>query len=302
MLFCVATAGAQQAGAAAITLGTASSYGVLIGTGDTLSVAGSFTLTGNLGTGQNAIINRTTTTNTVTGKAYLDSGYTTSGTGSISVTGGIVTQSMTQALADATTASNAAAALTATAGLQSQGTAINITSTPSSLAIKALSNGENVLNISSLSLANGTLTFDDNGFTGAKFIVNITGNLTVSAASTIKGITGASGADVLFNVTGSSSTISITGNSTNQIIGTILAPKANVTVGGGGTLTGNIVAGFNNVGKTNTVTAQSSGFNVTALAYTPSTNVKTPEPSTIALFGGGVVALFLIRRRPITRQ
>ena len=67
----------------------------------------------------------------------------------------------------------AAAALTKTSGLVDQSGSITLTS-GQSVTIKALTNlSENVLDISSLSLTNGTLTFDDNGFTNAKFIVNI---------------------------------------------------------------------------------------------------------------------------------
>jgi hypothetical protein len=297
--------GGQGALAAPITLGTASAYGVLIGVGDTLSVNGNFNLTGDLGAGRNAVINRNNAGNTITGAAYLDTGYTTTGNSSISVSDGIYTASMTQAIADATAAATNAAALTGTAGLVDQNGSINLSG--SSVTIKALTNlSENVLNISSLSLTNSTLTFDDNGFAGAKFIINVTGGFTVSSSgsgkSIIKGINGASAADILFNIEGSTGTVSITGNSTNQIIGTILAPARSVTVGGDGTLTGNIISGVKNISGSSTVTSQSTGFNINALGYVPRTATSTPEPSSIALLGTGGLALLAVRRRRSARR
>ena len=81
--------GGQGALAAPITLGTASAYGVLIGVGDTLSVNGNFNLTGDLGAGRNAVINRNTAGNTITGAAYLDTGYTTTTTAPVPTRCGI---------------------------------------------------------------------------------------------------------------------------------------------------------------------------------------------------------------------
>ena len=55
---CVATFCAHSAGASPITLGTASNYGVLLGTGDTLKVTGGFNVAGNLGLGNSDTINK----------------------------------------------------------------------------------------------------------------------------------------------------------------------------------------------------------------------------------------------------
>jgi hypothetical protein len=304
MLGLLGSAGEAAATSAPITLGTASGYGVLIGVGDTLDLNGGFNLSGNLGIGKTSTVNLDGI-NAIAGNAYEDSGITTNYNSGITfLSGGVITQSMTAAIADAAAAATAASALTA--NLSVSGSTINLSN--SSITIKALTNlSENVLNISALSLANSTLTFDDNGFTGAKFIINITGAFTVSTSGTgksfIKGINGASGADILFNIEGSTGTVSITGNSADQIIGTILAPARSVTVGGGGTLTGNIIAGVKNIGTgTSTVSDQSTGFNVNALAYVPRTPVKTPEPSSIALFGMGGLALLVARRRYSARH
>jgi hypothetical protein len=301
----VLAAGAPDACAAPITLGVADAYGILLGTGDTLKLAGGFNIAGNVGLGNSDTLNRSGT-NAISGTEYRDSSLTTSGSGSVSVSGGIITQSMTAAISAAASAATNAAALTGTAGLQNQNGSISLSN--SSITIKALTNlSENVLNISSLSLANSTLTFDDNGFTGAKFIINVTGGFTVSSSggsgqSIIQGINGATSADILFNIEGSSGTVSITGKSTNQIIGTILAPSRNVTVGGGGTLTGAIIAGVNNISGSSTVQSNSGGFNLSASKYVAQAPTSTPEPSSIALFGAGGLALLAVRRRHSSRR
>ena len=242
-LLCVAMLfAAPHAFATSITLGTASTYGLLTGTKETDTFSGGLKVTGNVGFGASSTV-KFSGTNKITGNEYKDSGIST--TGSATITGSTVTQSMTQALTDATTASTNAAALTA--NLTTANNAISITS-GQSLTIKALTNlSENVLNISSLSLTSGTLTFDDNGYTGAKFIVNVTGAFTVGTSGSIKsliqGIDGATAADIIFNIEGTGSTVSLTGANSTSMIGTILAPSRNVSVGGNGTLTGALIAG-----------------------------------------------------------
>jgi hypothetical protein len=293
------SAGTASATTMPVTLGSASTYGVLVGSGDTLTLAGGYNQSGNIGVGKNSTVNLSGN-NAISGNAYEDSGVTTNYSGNTAIAGTVYTQSMATAISDANSASTAAAALTKTSGLVDQSGSITLTS-GQSVTIKALTNlSENVLDISSLSLTNGTLTFDDNGFTNAKFIVNITGAFSVASSgalkSLIQGINGASADDIIFNIEGTGSTVSITGNSTNQVIGTILAPKRGVSVGGGGSLTGAIIAGVNNAGTNYTVQSTSGGYNITGLGYTPRT-VNTPEPSSIAIFGAGMLALVGVRRR-----
>jgi hypothetical protein len=295
----VALAAPGIAQASPITLGSAASYALLAGPKDAVTFGGAMNISGNFGVGASGSI-KYQGTDSISGNVYKDSGVSTSG--SARVSGSTITQSMTTAMNDATTASTDAAALTATKGLTDQGGSITVGS-GQSVTIKAMTNlSENVLDISSLSLTNGTLTFDDNGFTGAKFIVNITGNFTVSSSgalkSIIQGINGASASDIIFNIEGtSSSAVSITGNSTNAIIGTILAPQRNVSLSGGGTLTGALLAGVNSAGKSYTVTEASSGFNINGFAYVPQSTVHTPEPPSIAVYGVGIGALLMLRRR-----
>jgi hypothetical protein len=215
---------------------------------------------------------------------------------------------MSQALTDATTASTNAAAMTATAGMVDQGGSINLGS-GQSVTIKALTNlSENVLNISSLSLTSGTLTFDDNGYTGAKFIINVTGNFTVgtsgSLKSLIQGINGATAADIIFNIEGTGNTVSLTGANSTSMIGTILAPSRNVSVGGNGTLTGALIAGVKTASSGYSLSAASSGFNITDYAYKPQEpggGGRAPEPSSLVLYGSGLAALAVFRRQRRTK-
>jgi choice-of-anchor A domain-containing protein len=291
-----AVVGAEAAHASPITLGTAANYGVVTGLGETFTVGGGFKLTGNLGLGAGYNV-QISGNNSQTGTTYYDgsNGGAWSNSGTYT-SGGSVNQSMTQVMSDAVTASSAAAAATATAGLVDQGGSISLSG--SSVTIKALTNlSENVLDISALSLTNGTLTFDDNGHTGAKFIINVTGAFSAGVGAVIKGINGASGADIIFNIEGTGSTVNLTGNSSTSLIGTILAPQRNVTLGGGGSLTGALIAGVNNAGKSYTTTESSSGYNITSLGYTPRTVINTPEPSSVAIFGAGIAVLIAIRRR-----
>ncbi|HTJ63254.1 MAG TPA: ice-binding family protein [Alphaproteobacteria bacterium] len=295
--------GMNDASAAAITLGSASDYGVLVGTGQTLSITGGFNLTGDLGLGNSSKFNKSGT-NKITGNYYHDSSVSGSSSGTTTITGSTITQSMSTVVGDALSASTTAGALAGTTGLQNQGGSISLSN--SSLTIKALTNlSENVLNISALSLTNGTLTFDDNGYTGAKFIINVTGNFTLSQASVIKGINGASAADIIFNIEGTGNTVSLTGNSSSSVIGTILAPSRNVTASGGGTLTGALIAGVNNAGNGYKLATGSGGYNITEYGYKPSTGGgggRAPEPSTIALFGAGLAGLAVVRRRALRKK
>lgn len=307
-IFCLAIVlTGRGASATTIDLGTAANYGLLTGSKETDTFSGGLKVTGNVGFGSNSTV-KFSGTNKITGNEYKDSGVST--TGSATITGSTITQSMSQALADANTASTNAAALTATAGLTDQGGSITIGS-GQSVTIKALSNlSENVLNISSLSLTSGTLTFDDNGYTGAKFIINVTGNFTVgtsgSLKSLIQGINGATAADIIFNIEGTGGTVSLTGANSTSMIGTILAPSRNVSVGGNGTLTGALIAGVKSASSGYSLAAASSGFNITDYAYKPQDPLsggggRAPEPSSLVLYVSGLAALAIFRRQRRTK-
>ncbi len=288
---CAIVFGASQANATStpITLGTAAGYGVFTGKNETTVIGGAFKLTGNLGlaSGYNVQISGN---NTETGRTYYDNsnGGAWSDSGTYAEQGGSsVTQSMSQQVSDAIAASTNANALTATAGFGSQ--------SGSTVTLNALTNlSENVLNVSSVSLTNGTITFNDNGNAGAKYIINVTGNFSLTNTTMVL-TGGATAADIIWNIEGTGSSVSITGGTS---YGTFLVPQSNITVGGGGSLTGALIAGANSLGKGYTLTEQSSGYNITSFAYVPRTVSKVPEPSSIALFGTGIFAVAAFARRP----
>ena len=287
-------AGAHVAAADPITLGSASTYGLLLGTNETLT-ANNLHVSTDIGISSSDKVNLNGYL-TVSGNAYIDGSPTVGGKGSYSVSGSIISQSMTAIDAEAYSASTTAGALAA--NLSVSGNAINVTSSTNSIVIKAITNAsENVLTISSLALSNGSITFDDNGYTNAKFIVNVTGGFSMTNAALVKGINGAAGDDIIFNIEGTGTTVNLTGNSSTSLLGTILAPQRNVNLGGGGNLTGALIAGVKNSGTSYTVNQNSAGYNITSLGFTPRNPVNTPEPSTMALFGAGVSALIAARRR-----
>jgi hypothetical protein len=61
----------RSASAAAITLGTAANYGVLVGAGQTLDLNGSVAISGNVGVGANSSV-QTSGINFISGTAYED--------------------------------------------------------------------------------------------------------------------------------------------------------------------------------------------------------------------------------------
>ena len=292
----------KKASADIVDLGSAASYGILTGQTESASFSGHLNLTGDLGVGASSTLKFTGSGNVVSGTEYADSGVSANGNAAIS--GGVVTQSMASAIDDAASAATTAATLAATPGLLDQGGSISVNG--GSIVIKAVQNAsENVLNISSLSLINGTITFDDNGYTDAKFIINVAGGFSINSSKSklaiINGVNGATASDVIFNIEGTGSTVSLTGSSGNAIIGTILAPQRNVSLGGGGSLAGALIAGVSNAGKSYTLTQVSSGYNITSFGYKPSAggggHTNLPEPSSILLYLVGLAALIACGRQ-----
>jgi hypothetical protein len=93
--------------------------GAAAGAKESLTFSGNLGLAGNLGIGQSSTVKFSGFHNQISGTEYKDSGVSSSG--SASITGGTVTQSMTSAINDAVSAANTAASLAATPGLTDQG-------------------------------------------------------------------------------------------------------------------------------------------------------------------------------------
>ena len=109
----------RTASATVVDMGDAANYGILTGAKESLTFSGNLGLAGNLGIGQSSTVKFSGFHNQISGTEYKDSGVSSSG--SASITGGTVTQSMTSAINDAVSAANTAASLAATPGLTDQG-------------------------------------------------------------------------------------------------------------------------------------------------------------------------------------
>ena len=128
---------------------------------------------------------------------------------------------------------------------------------------------------STLTISGGpTDTFvlnDSGGFNFAKSFIVLTGGITP--------------ANVLFNITGTGTTVTVTGN--NSIFdGTVLAPNRSITVDAVPTFDGRVIGALS---------TSSTVLDLQVSSDAVITGV-VPEPSTIALFGTGLTVLTLFLR------
>jgi hypothetical protein len=145
-----------------------------------------------------------------------------------------------------------------------------------------------------ISTVTGTaLTFDAGGDPNAVFIIQIDGAFTVNGAMTFT-LAGSAQADNIFWIVKSDATISVAGDAPINFDGNILAGDAfsmSAAVGGSGVLTGtingcvfaengNTLGGVTDIGGCAATTASA-----------------TPEPGTVPLLGGGILALILYGRQ-----
>lgn len=179
---------------------------------------------------------------TVSGSQVVGSVYRRNG-GSVSlsnggqVTGGTLNNSgihsmLSQGASDAINASNAAYALSVSAGYPST---INANS---SLTLNG--SGTVVLKLTDFTISGGsTLTLQ--GTASTTYIINVSRNFSLSNAAQVKLTGGLTWDNVLFNVRGTGSTVSLTGGS--QVIGGILlAANRTVSLDNGSQFKGEIIA------------------------------------------------------------
>jgi hypothetical protein len=288
------------ASAGVITLGTAAGYAIYAGPSETTTYSNPGNITGSVALGANGSINGSGSS-TINGAVYLDSGVSGYASG-ITPTGGYFSPyNLSQVYTDATTASIAAAALTATNTTWASGMS---DSGSSSVTINAtVPYGQTVVDIGGSGINfTGTGGLIINGTANENVIINVTGTSgDVSFANS--GITltgGITASQVLFNILGTGTALNITAN--NTFNGTFLVLSGNVSANDG-TLNGELLA-VNDASQTVNGTVGSgtfhdnSGFAVNYQAYVPDGGpLPTPEPATMTMLALGISGMLAARKR-----
>jgi hypothetical protein len=275
-----------QRAAAAINLGTAGpgDWALLdIGSGsvtvENVSLSGNSAVNGNAGISSPDILTMSGGS-FINGDLYLGNTASTNFSGGSGVNGTTFTNQdpkLTQARTDAL----AAAAFYA--GLGGTPTTIdtnsgNLTLTPGTYALSSFSLG-------------GSQTLTLNG--AGDFVFNISGLFSLAGSSQIILAGGATDADVLYNITGTTSTNQ---SGTSIIHGIILAPNASVVVDGG-------VGAPPHVGVFGEVISGGNAAGVAVDIHSGSAIQGIPEPSVFALITGvgglGVIGRAIFRRRRV---
>lgn len=224
-------------GSSGINLGTASpaNYTTLAMGPTDVTITGSSIIKGsvpNLGVPSGGTLS-ISGSSTVLGSVFADTGIAVSVTGSSSV-GAVVQNSttnaqLTQAAADAQSASDTYAALSATIATTSITGATTITGVA----------GQNVMNLTELNV-NGSKTITISAPSTAWFIINVSGTFDINGSSSIKLSGGIKPSNVLWNVTGPGSLVL---NGSSEFNGILLVPDRDVTLNGSSAFTGAVIAG-----------------------------------------------------------
>lgn len=204
--------------------------------------------------------------------------------GSNSVTASTISWGVTANVAAVQSALTAVSSFSTTLGGET-GTSQNITAGAGTQTITATSgtldaSGNYVFTVGTVSLSNGgVLTINGSGLSASQDVVfNISASVALDGSINLVGL---SPDQVLFNVTGSSHTLTINGTSTTTVSGDFLDYSGSITVEDA-TLNGRVFGG-----DSSTLTIGATG--VTTTINGP--GVKVPEPSSLALLGAGVVGL-----------
>ena len=290
--------------ATSLNLGEAANYALFAGpNANTFSFSVPSNINGNVAIGASGQINWAYPS-TITGNLYEGAGAGATD-GSVSVSGSTYSNyDLTQAVADAQSASSAAAAMLPTTSVF--GGRINITSAAQSLTLKATGT-QTVLDVSSITLNNGNLTLS--GTANDVFIINVTGRqgITTTGTSSILLTGGLTASDVLFNVEASGGTaVSLQGSASAVINGTILALNTGVTLSDD-TLNGAVIANFRAASSSSSNSLVQNSLITESLLETPDATINyigfgqgsdgsVPEPATLTLFALGIGGLLAARK------
>jgi hypothetical protein len=206
------------------------------------SYDGTYDVVGNVGTYSTGTVGMGMTSSRIKGNVYRDTtAQTITLSGGANYTGSLITGQggsgasgyLGTAASQATTASNVAKALTATAGTPST---IN-----TSYSYTAVANATIVMNLLDLSISGAGVVLSLNGPSTANYIINISRVLSLSAGAQVTLGGGLQPQNVLFNLTNANTTdVTLGGDSTLR--GIILAPNRKVTLTGASDVIGEVIA------------------------------------------------------------
>jgi hypothetical protein len=220
------------AGAEATDLGAAGIFGILGFENVKISMSHAASgVTGDLGLGPGGIQNFSE--GFIDGTYFVDPTANNEKSNNVVISGGVVIQDLSQAVADARAAAAVAAAQVPTQSYGVIKDALTISGTGSG--------GFNVISIESIRFSDSSdkLTFD--GTADDTFIVQVSGVVSLThKLSAIQVSGGVRESRVLFVLTGSGTPLSISGGA--HVVGTYLVPAGKVTLSPG-TVTGAVLAG-----------------------------------------------------------
>jgi hypothetical protein len=174
----------------------------------------------------------------ITGDLYLTGG-SDKVTGQSNITGSIITNQaayVNQGVTDAINASNAAAALMATAGSPT-----SIMLNNASMTISAAANTTYIMNLTQLAVIGGNAVLTLSGASTTNFIINVSANFQLQGGANILLSGGLKSSNVLYNLAASAGDPNIASGQ-NNIYGILLTPNGNVNLNGGSIVYGEVIA------------------------------------------------------------